>query len=271
MKIVAEIGINHNGNIELAKKLIDMAKFVKCDMVKFQKRTINKVYTQEELDKPRESPWGKTNREQKTGLELHYADYKQIQYYTTINKIPWFASPWDIESVDFISDWAIPYIKVASASITDFELLDKVRATKIPVIMSTGMSTRKEVWAAVDFLGSQLEYILACTSTYPTLPEEQNLNFIKTLQFEFPKHKIGFSNHSPGIIYCAIAAALGVEMIEYHITLDRSMYGSDQKASIELAGALSINKYCKTVPLGMGDGSWTVYLSEEGVKKKLRR
>jgi N-acetylneuraminate synthase len=269
-KLTAEIGINHNGNIDIAKKLIDMACFAGCDYVKFQKRTINLVYTEEELNKPRESPWGDTFYDQKYGLEFGKERYDIIDKYCKEKNIDWFASPWDPLSVKFLVEYNLPYIKIPSAKITDFEVLYAVKETDIPVIISTGMSTKKEVDNCVNFLGDQIEYILACTSTYPTKEEEMNMSFIPTLKREYPKYKIGFSNHSPGIIYCAVAAALGAEMIEFHITIDRSMYGTDQASSIETEGVLKIVKYVRNLEKAMGDGHWHVFPSEEAIKKKLR-
>jgi len=270
-KLVAEIGINHNGDINTTKQLIRMAKEAGCDYVKFQKRTIDVVYSKEELDKPRESPWGTTNRQQKEGLEFGKQEYDEIDVCCEHIHLPWFASPWDVESVNFLINYNIPYIKVASACITDFRLLEAVRQTNIPVILSTGMSTKQEVYKAVNFLGDQVEYILACTSTYPTDTVEMNMNFIKTLKKEFPTKRIGFSNHNAGILYCVVSAALGAEMIEFHITLDRSMYGSDQAASIEMPGVRKIVNYVRSIEDAMGTGEWTVFDSEEKIKQKLRR
>jgi len=269
--IVAECGINHNGDINLAKKLIDVACLAGCDAVKFQKRTIEIVYTPEQLDVPRESPWGTTNREQKNGLEFDRKDYKEIDRYCQIKGIQWFASPWDIRSVNFLNYFSGQYIKIASASLTDRKLLDRAANTGKDLILSTGMSAKKELDDALEIVGSRAKYILACTSTYPTVPEEMNLNFIKTLKEQYPQYKIGFSNHSPGIMFMVAAAALGAEMIEFHITLDRAMYGSDQAASIETNGVMAICKHIKNIEKGMGSGDWTVFDSEEKVKKSLRR
>lgn len=269
--IVADIGINHNGDIEIAKRLIDTIKLAGCDFVKFQKRTIDAVYSEEELDKHRESPWGTTNREQKAGLEFSKEEYNEIDINCNFRCIEWFASPWDVESVGFLAQYKPLYIKIASACITDFEILNAVRMTGISVILSTGMSTRKEVKEAVCYLGNQVEYILACTSTYPTADDEMNLNFIGTLKQEFPEYKIGFSNHSSGIIYMCAAVALGAEMIEFHTTLDRAMYGSDQSASIEIPGVQSVVKHVRHLEKARGSGDWIVYPSEEKIKEKLRK
>lgn len=269
--ITAEVGINGNGDMDLAKKLIDVACLAGCDAVKFQKRTVDVVYTPEQLDVPRESPWGTTNREQKYGLEFGVSDYKEIDKYCELKNIEWFASPWDVNSVEFLNIWPTKYIKIASASLTDFDLLEATMITEKDIIISTGMSTKEELDNALKIVGKNVKYILACTSTYPTVPEEMNLNFIKTLKKEYPQYKIGFSNHSPGIMFMVAAAALGAEMIEFHITLDRAMYGSDQAASIETNGVMSLCKHIRNIEKGMGTGDWTVFPSEEKVKKSLRR
>jgi len=268
---IAECGINANGDLTTAFKLIKEAKEAGCDFVKFQKRDIESVYTKEELDKPRKSPWGTTNREQKNGLEFSKQNYDDIDKYCQVNDIGWFASPWDVESVKFLTQFKQSYIKVASALMTNFEVLEAIKKTKIPVIVSTGMTTREELFGVLNLLGDQVKYILACTSTYPTPPEEMNLNFITRLKEEFPMFKIGFSNHSPGTTFAICAAALGAEMIEFHITLDRSMYGSDQASSIEPTGIKKIVKAIKAIEIGMGSGDWTIFPGEQNVMKKLRK
>lgn len=270
LKMVAEIGINNNGSLDLTKQMIDVAYSAGCHYVKFQKRTVDIVYSKEELDKHRDSPWGNTNREQKNGLEFGRAEYDEIDSYCKKKGISWFASPWDIQSVDFLKMYNLPFIKIASALITDIELLKCVKKTNIPVIISTGMSTRDEIRVATDILGNNLEYILACTSTYPSINEEMNMNFLNTLKKEYPNKRIGFSNHSPGTVFCFVASTLGAEMIEFHITLDRSMYGSDQAASIETSGVYYLCKHAKNIQIGMGSGEWTVFKSEEIIKQKLR-
>ena len=269
--LVAEIGINHNGDVNIAKKLIDVAHIAGCDYVKFQKRTIDVVYPEEVLDKYRESPWGTTNREQKYGLEFGQNEYDQIDEYCRKKRIGWFASPWDTESVDFIREYRPLYMKIASACITDKDLLDRIYGTSSEIIVSTGMSTKEELNQALSKVGNRVRHILACTSTYPTKDEEMNLNFIKILQSEYPAYHIGFSNHSPGIQYSVVSAALGAKMIEFHITLDRAMYGSDQAASIETGGVMALCKHIRNLEKAMGTGEWTVFESEEGVKKSLRR
>jgi len=270
-KIVAEIGINHNGDMKIAQELIDVAANANCDYVKFQKRTIDLVYTPEELATPRENPFGPTNGDLKRGLEFDKEEYQEITEYCESRDIGWFASPWDVESVKVLKDLNVPYMKVASAMLTDFDILEEMRFTNIPVILSTGMSTYEEVNAAVKYFGPQIAYILACTATYPTPPEESNINFIKTLKMDYPDYKIGFSNHSPGLTNMIAAAALGIEMLEFHITLDRSMFGSDQSASIEPEGTRKIVKHVRHLETAMGDGEWTVFPSEVPIKAKLRK
>lgn len=271
LKIVAEIGINHNGNINTAKKLIAAVSGLGVDYVKFQKRTIDLVYSEEELQKPRESPWGKTTREQKEGLELSFAEYKEIDEYCKLLGIGWFASPWDTVSVEFLSSFDNDYIKVPSALMTDKRFLSKIKSTSIPVIASTGMCTEEETDFAVKFFGDQLAYLLHCTSTYPCKSEEVNLKCILSLKNKYPHLKIGFSNHSPGIIFVPSAFVLGAEMVEFHITLDRAMGGSDQASSIELVGVINICKYLESLKEAIGDGKKVVYDSEKKIMEKLRR
>lgn len=270
--LVGEIGINHNGSLDITKELIRVADFAKLDYVKFQKRDVNVVYTKEYLDSPRKSPWGTTQREQKEGLEFGADEYRQIDDYikTHTSTKGWFASPWDTNSVAFLSRFKVPYIKVASAMVTNFEILDAIKQTGIPAIISTGMSTKEEVDACVNYLGNQLEYILACVSTYPTPNEHMNMNFIKTLKSTYPQYRIGFSNHNSSIQFCLAAAILGAEMVEFHMTLDRSMYGSDQAASIETSGILKIGAHIRAIDSAMGDGEWGLAPGEEEIKKKLR-
>jgi len=271
LKTVAEIGINHNGNLNIAKKLIATASSAGIDYVKFQKRTIDLVYSEEELNKPRESPWGTTTREQKEGLEFGFNEYKEIDEYCKLLGIRWFASPWDSASVDFLSSFNNDYIKVPSALMTDKKFLSNVKSTSIPVIASTGMCTEEETDFVVRFFGDQLVYLLHCTSTYPCKPDETNLKCILSLKSKYPHLKIGFSNHSPGIIFIPAALVLGAEMVEFHITLDRSMYGSDQASSIELVGIINICKYLESLKVAIGDGKKVVYDSEKSIMEKLRR
>ena len=267
--VIAEIGINHNGDLNLAKELIVMAKSSGCDAVKFQKRDIDLVYTKEELDALRESPWGTTNREQKMGLEFSIEQYKELELFSNDLGLDFIVSCWDMNSVDLIeSNLNVKYHKVASALLTDKSFLEKLNQTGKPIIVSTGMSTEEEIDAALKILNN-VDYILACTSTYPTKDEEINLNYITTLKQKYPNHKIGFSNHASGLIPCYGASALGSECVEFHITKDRTMYGSDQAASIEHVSELvSGIRKMETI---MGDGIKVVYETEKPIAKKLRK
>ena len=223
--VIAEIGINHNGKIDLAKQLIDKAKQSDCDAVKFQKRTIDVVYSQEELNTPRQSPFGTTTREQKEGIELDILEFQELEKYTNDLGLDFIVSCWDLDSVDDIENHCnVKYHKVASAMLTDKEFLQKLNDTGKPIIVSVGMATEEEIDAALDILDN-VEYILACTSTYPTLAEEVNLRYITTLKNKYPNLKVGFSNHYNGLDACVGASVLGSKCIEFHITMDRAMYG----------------------------------------------
>lgn len=267
--VIAEIGINHNGDLNLAKELIVIAKSSGCDAVKFQKRNIDLVYTKEELDALRESPWGTTNREQKMGLEFSIEQYKKLESFSNDLGLDFIVSCWDMNSVDLIeSNLNVKYHKVASALLTDKSFLKKLNKTGKPIIISTGMSTEEEIDAALNILNN-VDYILACTSTYPTKDEEINLNYITTLKQKYPNYKIGFSNHASGLIPCYGASALGSECVEFHITKDRTMYGSDQAASIEHTSELvSGIRKMETI---LGDGVKVVYETEKPIAKKLRK
>ena len=267
--VIAEIGINHNGDLNLAKELIVMAKSSGCDAVKFQKRDIDLVYTKEELDALRDSPWGTTNREQKMGLEFSIEQYKELESFSNDLGLDFIVSCWDMDSVDLIeSNLNVKYHKVASALLTDKLFLEKLNQTGKPIILSTGMSTEEEIDAALNILNN-VDYILACTSTYPTKDEEINLNYITTLKQKYPNYKIGFSNHASGLIPCYGASALGSECVEFHITKDRTMYGSDQAASIEHVGEL-VSGIRKMENI-LGDGIKVVYETEKPIAKKLRK
>ncbi|WP_297309642.1 N-acetylneuraminate synthase family protein [Neptuniibacter sp.] len=250
----------------IAKKLIDVAYAAGCDYVKFQKRTVDKVYSKEELDAPRQSPWGTTNREQKEGLEFNFQDYVAINEYCT-GKIKWFASPWDVDSFHFLMDLGVPMMKVPSALITDTDILKACVANEIPTILSTGMSTEDEISAAQDLLHPFEYCTMHCTSTYPTVPEEINVGYMRNLKYA---SKIGFSNHYPGLMAMCLAVAYGAEMIEMHVTLDRTMYGSDQAASIEPAGVFELMRRIELIEKMMGDGRKVVYDSELPIIEKLR-
>lgn len=269
--VVAEIGINHNGDLETAKKLIDVAKDAGCDAVKFQKRTVEVVYTAEELAKPRESPWGKTNGDQKRGLEFGREQYAAIDEHCRSVGIAWFASPWDEASVDFLERFDPPCHKIASASLTDDGLLRQIRSKGRPVILSTGMSTMGEIERAVEILGKDGLVLLHTVSTYPAKTEDLNLRVIQTLARRFPDVPIGYSGHEAGTTRSVCAVALGACMVERHITLDRSMYGSDQAASLEPAGLTLMIRNIRDLELALGDGVKRVIPAEVSVKEKLRR
>jgi N-acetylneuraminate synthase len=268
--IIAEIGINHNGDLETAKQLIKVAASAGCDAVKFQKRTIDIVYTREELDKPRESPFGDTNRALKEGLELGLDDYREIDRYCHELSIIWFASCWDEPSVDFIDQFHPPCYKIASASLTDDSLLRYTRSKGKPIILSTGMSTLEQIDHAVQILGEGELVILHCTSAYPSPPEELNLSVIHTLaeRYHCP---IGYSGHEVGISTTVAAAVMGAKIIERHITLDRAMWGSDQAASMEPQGIKRLVEYIRTIERAKGDGEKVIYPSEKPILGKLRR
>jgi N-acetylneuraminate synthase len=269
--IIAEIGINHNGDMGIAKELIDTAAETGCNAVKFQKRTIEDVYTKEELDKPRESPWGTTNREQKEGLEFSIEQYKELETYTNNKGLDFIVSCWDINSVDLIeSHLNVKYHKVASALLTDKDFLIKLKETGKKIILSTGMSTENQISKAIDVIGIEnIPYLLACTSTYPTKAEEINLSYIDTLKNKYPSTKIGFSNHYSGAIACHGAVARGAECIEFHITKDRTMYGSDQAASIQHVSVLVDG--VRLLESMVGDGVKVVYEDEKPIADKLRK
>lgn len=268
--VIAEIGINHNGSVDIAKKLITKAKQSGCDAVKFQKRDIDSVYTQEELDAPRESPWGNTNRDQKLGLELSIDDYIDLYKHTKDLGLHFGISCWDLTSVKMVEDHLnVDFHKVASALLTHKDFLHALKKTGKPVILSTGMSTQEEVDKAVEILGDSLTHVLACTSTYPSKPDEINLRYIDTLKNRYPGTKVGFSNHYSGHDACIAATARSADCIEFHITLDRTMYGSDQAASIE--NSESLVKGIRAVEEMLGSGEKIVYDTEIPIMKKLRK
>ena len=268
--IIAEIGINHNGSVELAKKHIDLAVKAGCDAVKFQKRTVDVVYTKEELARERQSVFGNTNGDLKRGLEFDYEEYSQIDKYCKEKGILWFASCWDEASVDFIDKFDVPCYKIASASLTDDKLLKHTKAKGKPILLSTGMSTMDEIRHAVEVLGKDNLVIYHCTSTYPSNAEETNLKAIETLKQEFDV-PIGYSGHERGITPSILAAALGVCSVERHITTDRTNWGSDQAASLELTGLSHMVRDIRQVPELLGNGIKVVYDREIPIKEKLRR
>lgn len=268
--IVAEIGINHNGSLEITKKLIDAAALAGCDAVKFQKRTVEVVYTAEELAKPRENPFGPTNGDLKRGLEFGQKEYEQIDAYCRDKNILWFASCWDEGSVDFMERFNPPCYKIASASLTDDNLLRHHRRYGRPIIVSTGMSTQEEIDHAVEVLGRDNLILLHCTSTYPSQVEELNLSAIRAMRERYGV-PVGYSGHEVGLAPSIGAAALGACMIERHITLDRAMWGSDQAASVEWQGFWRLVKDVRALEKAMGDGVKRVYESEVPIITKLRR
>jgi len=268
--IIAEIGINHNGDVDLAKRLISVAVAGGCDAVKFQKRTIDVVYSAEELARPRESPFGTTNGDLKRALEFGLDEYREIDAYCRSAKMPWFASCWDEESVDFINQFDVPYFKIASASLTDDKLLRHTRATGKPIILSTGMSTLSEIDHAVDVLGKNDLVLMHACSTYPAHYEELNLRAIPAMmrRYDVP---VGYSGHETGIASSVAAAVLGACCIERHVTMDRAMWGSDQAASLEPNGVSRLVRDVRLVEQSMGDGVKRVFEREYPIIKKLRR
>ena len=270
--ITAEIGINHNGDIDIAKQLIDVAKKCDCNAVKFQKRTVEKVYSKEILDTPRESPWGTTTREQKIGLEFTKKEYDEIDAYCKQKGIDWYASSWDTDSQNFLKNYNLKYNKVASAMLTNNELLNVIAQEKKHTFISTGMSTTEQIKNAVDIFKKydcsfELQH---SNSTYPMKLEEANMKCIETLREEFGCD-VGYSGHEDSsYIVCVIAAVFGATSIERHITLNRSMYGSDQAASLELPGLERMVRDVRRVETIIGDGIKRVWDSELPVMKKLR-
>ena len=268
--VIAEIGINHNGDVDLAKRLISIAVAAGCDAVKFQKRTIEIVYSADELARPRESPFGTTNGELKNALEFSYEDYVEIDHYCREVRIPWFASAWDEPSVDLINRFNVPCFKIASASLTDHNLLRHTRATGKPILLSTGMSTLEEIDRAVDVLGPGNLILLHACSTYPAHYEELNLQAIRTMKERYGI-PVGYSGHESGLPSSVAAVALGACIVERHITTDRAMWGSDQAASLEPNGITKLVSYIRVVERSMGDGAKRVMEREQPILKKLRR
>lgn len=269
--IVAEIGINHNGDVEIAKRLIRAAFEAGADAVKFQKRTPELAVPAAYRDVMRETPWGLISYlEYRRRIELGVEEYAEIDRYCRQLGIPWFASVWDQPSVDFIEPFDPACYKIPSAALTDHALLSKVRATGRPMILSTGMSTMEQIQEAVNHIGTDNLIILHCTSTYPAKPEELNLRMIQTLQrtFDCP---IGYSGHETGLQTSLAAVVLGAAMLERHITLDRSMWGSDQAASVEPHGFQRLVRDIRVIETAMGDGIKRVYDSELPFQLKLRR
>lgn len=268
--IIAEIGINHNGDIDLAKRLISVAVAASCDAVKFQKRTVEVVYSPAELAKPRESPFGETNGDLKRGLEFGLEEFQEIDRYCREVKMPWFASCWDEAAVDVIAQFDVPCFKIASASLTDENLLRHTRAKGKPIVLSTGMSTLEQIDRAVEVLGKQDLVLLHSCSTYPAYYNELNLRVIPLMQSRYGV-PVGYSGHETGIPSSVAAVALGGCVLERHITMDRSMWGSDQAASLEPNGINRLVRDVRLIEESMGDGVKRVLEREQPIIQKLRR
>jgi N-acetylneuraminate synthase len=270
--IIGEIGINHNGDLDIAKSLIDNAKDSAFDAIKFQKRDIETVYTKEILDTPRESPWGKTTREQKYGLEFGRNEYDEINDYCKKKKIEWFASAWDIKSLKFMDQYELNYQKIASAMIIDKNFLREVAKRKKYTFISTGMSTKEDIDSAVQiFKEENCDFeLMHCVSTYPMQIKDANLTTINQIKNEY-NCNVGYSGHESGVAVSVAAVMLGITSLERHITLDRTMYGSDQAASLELSGMKSLSESIDKTLLALGKPSLGKILDEEKpIAEKLR-
>ena len=271
--IVAEIGINHNGDVELAKKMIAVAKNSGCDAVKFQKRTVEKVYSKEVLDSPRDSPWGKTTRDQKLGIEFGKREYDEIDRYCFLHDMEWYASAWDVDSQKFLRQYNLKHNKIASAMLTDYKLLETVAEEKKLTFISTGMSTMDEVRKAVEiFKKYDCPFeLMHCNSAYPMDISEANLLCIPALKKEF-NCNVGYSGHEvAGYLVCVSAVLLGATSIERHMSLDRTLYGSDQVASLEPLGWVRLVRDIRKIKQILGDGKKRVWDSELPAKEKLRK
>jgi len=268
---IGEIGINHNGSLEIAKQIIDIAKIYGVDAVKFQKRVPELCVPEDQKNLPKETPWGTmTYLEYKKRMEFGEREYKEIDRYCKEKGMIWFASPWDMPSIDFLEKFDVSCYKVPSAKLTDKDFLLKLKSLKKPIILSTGMSTENEIKKAVEILyGSDL-VIMHCNSSYPAKDGDLNLNYIKKLLKEFPEHIIGYSGHEQGITASIAAATLGATVVERHITLDRAMWGTDQAASIEIEGIRRLSRDLHKVNTWLGNGNKIVTEDEEKIKKKLR-
>jgi N-acetylneuraminate synthase len=269
---IAEIGINHNGSLEIAKKLIDGGVLAGCDAVKFQKRTPELCVPKEQQDVMRDTPWGRmTYLEYRYMVEFGEKEYGEIDRHCRERGIIWFASCWDEDSVDFIEKFNPSCYKISSASLTNSELLQKKKSTGKPLIVSTGMSTESEIDTAVGILGRDNVLIAHSTSTYPCPAEELNLRMIQTLKQKFPECPIGYSGHETGLAPTWAAVAMGATFVERHITLDRAMWGSDQAASVEIGGLIRLVQNIRDIERAVGDGVKKVYESELGPRKRLRQ
>jgi N-acetylneuraminate synthase len=270
--IIAEIGINHNGDLDIAKKMIDAAVHAGADAVKFQKRTPEVATPPDQQKQMRETPWGYiTYLDYRYKVEFNEDQYCEIDRYCRERGIAWMVSVWDEPSVDFMEKFDTPAYKIPSASLTDTKLIRKARSTGKPLILSTGMSTMEQIHKGVEVAGEQGLAVMHCTSTYPCEPEELNLKMVQTLRGEFPNIPIGYSGHEVGLVPSAVAVAFGACMVERHLTLDRAMWGSDQAASVEPGGFERLVKYIRVTEASLGDGLKKVYASEQSSLKKLRR
>ena len=270
--VIGEIGLNHNGDVELAMRLIDVAAEAGADAVKFQKRTPEIATPEHMRDTPRDTPWGTmTYLEYRHRVEFGVEEYQRIAAYAAHRGLHWFASPWDVPRVDVLESLDVPAHKVASASVTDIELLERLAATGKPIILSTGMSTLEEIDRAVATLGTDNLVLLHATSTYPMPPEEANLRTIATLGDRYPGVPIGYSGHERGLQISLAAVALGACVVERHITLDRTMWGSDHAASLEPQGFAHLVRDIRIIEQAMGDGVKRVFPGELAPKAKLRR
>lgn len=270
--VIAEIGINHNGSLDLARKLIDGAIFAGADAVKFQKRTPELCVPRDQWDIQRDTPWGRiTYLEYRHKMEFTYEQYRTIDRYCRARGLDWFASCWDEEAVDFMEQFDAPIYKVASATLTDLPLLKKLKNTGRPLMLSTGMSEMWQVRQAADLVGPDELMIAHATSAYPCPPEELNLRMITTLKEAYPGIPIGYSGHEVGLAPTWAAVTLGATFVERHITLDRAMWGSDQAASVEVMGFHNLVRNIRDIERAMGDGVKKIYPSELAAMKKLRR
>lgn len=269
--IIGEIGINHNGDINIAKKLIDMAKECGCDAVKFQKRSIDIVYTKEELLKERESPWGTTQRQQKEGLEFSEQEYDEIDKYCNSQNIVWFASAWDIPSLEFLDKYDLKFNKIASAMITNLPFLQEVAKRKVYTFISTGMSNYSDIDTAIDIFKSySCDFeLMHSVSKYPCAEKDLNLNIISKMQKKY-NCKVGYSGHESSVSPSVVAVCLGATSLERHITLDRTMYGSDQAASLEKPGLKNLIEIVRKIPIVIGNQDKQLFEVEKEVAKKLR-
>ncbi len=269
--IIAEIGINHNGDVEIAKRLIDAAVDAGCDAVKFQKRRPELCTPKDQWYIERDTPWGRmTYIDYRFKVELGLKEYEEIARYCQEKKIDWLASCWDEPSVDFIEQFNPPFYKAASATLVNHDILNKMKATGKPLMISTGMSTMDEIMQAVQALGTDNLLIAHSTSAYPCNVSELNLRMINTLKSRYPSVPIGYSGHETGLATTLAAITLGASFIERHITLDRAMWGTDQSASIEPGGLKKLVRDIRDIELALGDGVKRVYESEKGALKKLR-